>query len=171
MSGCAYHFGGGDRSLPQGYKQLTIPIFKNLTQEVGIEVAFTNSLKQEFERSKVARLMEPSQAEVVLEGEIKSLTYGGTGKTEGGSLPTGTVLASSYDIYVVCSLTLRRQSDRSVLWSGDFSRGRSYGAPAVTLAGINTVNPLYNLSARRQNIDIIAGDMMAEAHDRITENF
>ncbi len=170
LSGCAYRFGNADRSLPGGYKQVNIPIFKNYSQEPSIEVLFTNALTHEFEKSKFARVTETSQSEVFIEGEIRSIQYLGTGKRTDG-LPTGSVLATSYDIQVVVSVAVRRQSDRSALWQGEFTRTRSYSAPQVTLPGVNTVNPLYNLSARRQNLEILANDLMSEAHDRITENF
>lgn len=171
LSACAYRFGNADRSLPEGYRQVNIPIFKNYSQEPSVEVLFTNALIQEFEKSKFARVTEPAQSEVFIEGAIKSINYLGTNRRTEGSLPSGTVLAASYDIQLVVSVTVRRHSDKSILWQGDFTRSRSYSAPQVTLAGVNTVNPLYNLSARRQNLEILANDVMAEAHDRITENF
>lgn len=171
LSSCAYRLGSPDRSLSGGYKQLTIPIFRNMTQETGIEVAFTNALIQEFQRTKTGRVVEPSQAEVQVDGEISSIQYLPGGKKEEGSLPTGAVLASAYTILLKVKITVHRFSDRSVLWQGTFSGERSYTAPQVTQGGLNTVNPLYNLSARRQNIDAMALDMMAEAHDRMTENF
>jgi hypothetical protein len=170
-TGCAYRLGSPDRSLPGGYRQLTIPIFRNLTQETGIEVAFTNALIQEFERSRTGKLVSPEQSEVRVDGEITSIQYLPGGKKEGGTLPTGVVLASEYRILVNTKLTLRRVADRAVLWEGSFPGERTYVAPQVTQGGLNTVNPLYNLSARRQNIEVMATDMMAEAHDRMTENF
>lgn len=171
FSGCAYRLGSPDRSLPGGYRQITIPIFKNLTQETGIELGFTNSLIQEFERSRVARITAPQQSEVLVEGEIVAVTYNMSGVRDGGALPTGTVLATEYRILITANVTLRRQADKSVLWQGTFNGERTYVAPQVTAAGINTANPLYNLSARRQNIDVLATEMMSEAHDRMTENF
>ena len=171
LAGCAYRLGSPDRSLPGGYRQITIPVFKNLTQETGIEVGFTNSLVQEFERSRIARITAAPQSEVLVEGEITSVSYTPGGKREGGSLPTGTVLAAEYRILIAATVTLRRQADKSVLWQGTFNGERTYVAPLVTAAAINTVNPLYNLSARRQNIDVLASEMMSEAHDRMTENF
>ncbi|MBX2993595.1 MAG: hypothetical protein KF681_02195 [Bdellovibrionaceae bacterium] len=171
-TGCAYRLGSPDRSLPGGYRQITIPVFRNLTQETGIEVAFTNALIQEFERSRTGRIVEPSQSEVTVEGEITSIQYLPGGKKEGGTLPSGVVLASEYRILIDAKIILRRVADRAVLWEGNFpNRERTYVAPQVTQGGLNTVNPLYNLSARRQNIEVMAADMMAEAHDRITENF
>lgn len=170
-AGCAYRLGSPDRSLPGGYRQLTIPIFRNLTQETGVEVAFTNSLIEEFERSKTGKVVDQAQAEVEVQGEITSVQYLPGGKKEAGRLPTGSVLASEYRILVTSLITLHRVSDRSVMWQGSFTGERTYVAPQVTQGGLNTVNPLYNLSARRQNIEIMAADMMSEAHDRMTENF
>lgn len=143
--------------------------------EPGIEVAFTNALIQEYERAKIARVTEANQAEVVVEGVIESVSYAKSGNDRSAdqdtSLPTGTVLATSYQILVTAQVTLRRNSDKSILWTGTFNGERTYNSPQVTVAGVNTVNPLYNLSARRQNIEQIALEMMSEAHDRTTENF
>lgn len=169
--GCAYHLGSADRSLPGGYRQVSIPVFRNLSQEVGIEVSFTNALITEFERSRSGKVVEPAQSEVQIEGEITSLQYLSDTNKSGGTLPTGAVLTTEYQIQAKVKVTVRRVSDRSILWEGSFSRDRTYVAPQVTQAGLNTVNPLYNLSARRQNIEIMASDMMSEAHDRMTENF
>lgn len=63
------------------------------------------------------------------------------------------------------------ESDQSVIWTGSFDGSRTYSAASVSLAGIHSVNPLYNLSAKRQNIMLIANDLMAEAHDRIRRTF
>ena len=174
LTGCAYHLGVGTRSIPGGYRQISVPIFKNRTQESGIEVAFTNALIQEFHRSHMARIVDNSLSEVSVQGTIDSVQYlPGAKRVAGDSshLPTGTVIASEYRILISASVRVVRQADGEVLWSGSFSGERTYAAPQVTLAGVNSMNPLYNLSARRQNIDVMANDIMVEAHDRITENF
>jgi hypothetical protein len=175
-NGCAYHVGSGSRSIPGGYKQISIPLFKNYSQETGIEVSYTNALSQEFQRSRVARIVDNSLSEVAVVGQIDSVQYVPGSKrvadaTTPPYLPDGTVLTTEYTITVAATVKLVRQADGTELWSGKFSLSRSYTAPQVTLAGENSANPLYNLSARRQNIDIMANDMMIEAHDRITENF
>ncbi len=138
--------------------------------ETGIEVDFTNSLIQEFERAKIGRVTDSNQAEVIVEGVIDTVTYSPGSLSESG-LPLGSVLATQYQIAVSASVTLRRQSDKAVLWQGNFTGARTYTPPQIKTAGINTANPLYNLSARRQNIGTMASEMMLEAHDRITENF
>ncbi|MBX3018138.1 MAG: LptE family protein [Bdellovibrionaceae bacterium] len=171
LSGCAYRTGGPDRSLPGGYTQIHIPIFKNKTQEVGIEVGFTNALVQEFERSRSARVVSPEYAEAEVEGEIQSVIYQPGGIQGGDKFPKGSVLASEYRVLLVVRVALKRKSDNAELWSGSFQGERTYVAPQVLQAGVNTVNPLYNLSARRQNIENMASDLMSEAHDRMSENF
>lgn len=171
-AGCSYRLGAPDRVLPGGYKQVSIPIFKNLSQEPGIEVAFTNAIIQEFSRSKSARVVDPIFAEAQLIGQIMSVQYrpGGESVSE-RPLPAGTVLATQYNIIIEVQVTLRRRSDGQILHQQNYTREQPYTAPQVKQAGVNTVNPLYNLSSRRQNIDIMATDMMSEAHDRISENF
>lgn len=137
-------------------------------------MAFSNALIQEFQRSRIARVVDNALSEVAVVGQIETVQYlPGAKRVAGDSsyLPKGTVIASEYRILVTASVKVVRQSDGAELWTGMFSGERTYAAPQVTLAGVNSVNPLYNLSARRQNIDIIAGDLMVEAHDRITENF
>jgi len=176
VSGCAYRLGIANRSLPGGYKYLSIPVFKNLTQEPGPEVGFTNALIKEFERSEVAKMTTESLSDVKILGAITSIQYlPGTGikaeEQQGAYLPKGTVIANDYRILVSVRVSVVRQADNSEIWTGNFSGERTYVAPKITLAGVNSANPLYNLSARRQNIDSVANDMMAEAHDRITENF
>ncbi len=172
FTSCAsYRWGQSERTLPGGYRQVFIPVFKNYTQEPGVGVDFTNAIRQEFERSKVARLSDPERAEVEILGELMTLSYVPEAPIQGGTLPTGTVLATAYDIRLLVRITLKKKSDGSVLWTSDFTSTRSYIASQATMAGINTVNPLYNLSARRQNLQIMSTTMMAEAHDRMTENF
>lgn len=176
LSSCAYRVGMSSRSLPGGYKYLSIPVFKNSTQETGIEVGFTNALIQEFERSQVGKVTSENLSDVKIVGVVDSVQYLPGSKLTSGSeaapyLSQGTVLASDYRILVSVTVSIIRQADNTSIWTGSFSGERTYNSPQVTLAGVNSVNPLYNLSARRQNIDSVANDMMAEAHDRITENF
>lgn len=170
LTSCAYRWGTPDRTLPGGFKTVAVPIFKNLSMEPGIEVGFTNAIRQEFERSKIARLTDKAEAGAEIEGKILTLQYLPSGPRETG-LPTGAVIASQYRILIQVEVVLKNIANGKVLWSGRFSGERTYNAPQVTAAGINSVNPLYNLSARRQNIEVLATTLMSEAHDRVTENF
>ena len=175
LSSCAYKLKATQRQLPGGYQTVAVPVFKNKTQETGIEVSFTNALIKQFHKSEVAHLSESNVADVVAMGTIEALTYEPQGPVQLGDkapyLPKGTVLATSYRVLMTVSLNLVRQSDKQVLWSSSFKGETSYSAPHVTVSSVNTVNPLYNLSARRQYIDDLAQDMMTEAHNQLTESF
>lgn len=176
LPACAYRFGQGTRSLPGGYHQMSVPIFKNRSPEPGIEVAFTQALQQEFLRSKVARVVDDPLAEVRVEGEIVSVEYlpeaqRAAGDSNAGYLPQSTVIASKYRVLTVVDVRLIRRSDGESLWTGRFNGEATYSAPFVTLPHVNSVNPLYNLSARRQNFETLAASMMTEVHGRMTENF
>jgi TolB-like protein len=176
LSSCAYQFGTGNRSIPGGYKSLSVPVFKNKSFETGAEVFFTNALLQEFQRGGVARVVDDSLAEVRVEGEISDLRYYPEAKktSEDPSapyLPEGTVLTTEYTIAVTTKIRVVRRSDNIEIWAGNFTRERQYSAPQVTIGGLNSVNPLYNQSARRQYIDWAASDLMAEAYNRMTESF
>ena len=177
MSCASYSWGPSARALPGGYKEVAIPIFINQTQEVGIEVYFTNALIQEIMRSGVAKVVDDETSDVKIVGELNNLQYEPSGpiisdpKKKTNYLPQETVLASAYNTVLTVTLKMIRRGDSKELWTGTFRGERSYGAPRVTLSGVNSVNPLYNMSARRINIEAISGDVMAEAYDRLTENF
>lgn len=163
-----------DRKFPGGYEYVAVPVFKNLTQETGTEVYFTNALITELERSKIVTVADKSNAQVTLEGTISSITYtpsSQTRATDSRYLPEGTVLTTEYYINVEVGLTARRNSDQKIVWSSNFNSRRSYTAPRIGIRSLNSSNALYNHSARYQNIQAMATDMMTEAHDRITENF
>lgn len=167
---CAYRWGENQRSLPGGYRQIFVPIFKNSSMEPGVEIAFTNFFIQEIERAQVARVVERERAEVVLEGEITEVTSSGEQITNEKTI-LGFSQARQYLLNVVVRVQLKRLSDGKTLHSGTYSRQRTYKAPSLTQAGLNSMNPLYNRSAQHQNIETMAKILMAEAHDRLTDNF
>mgnify|MGYP001427532633 CR=1 FL=1 len=178
LCSCAYQLGYRTRRLPGGYRTVSIPVFSNITQEVGLEGYFTNSLIREFERSRVAKIAEKSYSPVYVQGEIQSVALTANGQTAANSksaelrfLPKNTVLNTGYRVTVQINLKLIRNSDKSVIWQQNFVNERVFSAAQISVPGINSVNPLYNHSAKHQNIAILADEMMREAHDRLTERF
>ncbi len=176
LSGCAYRLGDADRQIPGGYRTIAIPMFQNKTMEAGIETYFTNAVVREFERGRVGRVVSKDEAQTTLEGSIDSITYRVSSQIESGDpatlgLPRNTILNTNYQIVLITTIRVRRNSDQKVLWEGSFNGERSYLAPRIGAEGVNTANSLYNQSARNQNISAMAADLMVEAHNRITENF
>jgi Lipopolysaccharide-assembly len=167
--GCAYHAGRGDRQLPGGYRTVAVPMFKNNTHDAGIEVYMTNALVREFERMKVGRVADKSEAQTTLQGVIQDILYT---PNSTNLIPNGSKLNQQYLINLKVNLKLVRNSDQKVLWEGAFVREQSYNTPQIiTTDALTSANALYNHSARYQNLEIMANDLMAEAHDRLTENF
>lgn len=175
-SGCAYRAGFSERRIPGGYDLVSVPTFKNSTPEAGVEVYFTNSLIREVERSKLARVVPKASAQTTLIGSIDRIEYLAGSPTkasrdESNFLPEGTVLNAEYRILATVKLELRRNSDQKSLWAGVFQGERSYQTPRIGVTSLNTANAIYNHSAHYVNLQAMAADMMAEAHDRLTENF
>ena len=168
--GCAYRVGLAERQIPGGYSLIAVPIFKNLSAEPGAEVLFTNAMIREIERSSLAKVTNKSGAQVVLEGSVQGVTYAAT-ETVAKDLPPGTIQNKTYSVRINASLKLQRVSDQKVIWTGAFEGESTYFAPLVSVTGLNTVNSLYNHSAHQKEIEKLAESMMAEAQDRMTENF
>ncbi len=171
---CAYHPGFGDRQIPGGYRAIAVPVFKNSTHEAGVEVFFTNAFIREMQRSKIGLLSDKDSAQVTVEGFVDGISFvpgGVVADDPNAKLPRGTALNTTYSIVAVATLRLRRNSDQKILWEGSFSRQSSYYTPRIGIEPLTGANALYNHSARYQNIELLAADMMTEAHDRLTENF
>lgn len=175
IASCAYRFGSPERRIPGGYHLLAVPVFSNKTQEVTIETFFTHSMIMEVEKSSLARVTPKEESQAILMGEITKISYilgtEITEKTQGFQLPLGTVLSKEYRIIAEATIRLVRSSDMAVLWEGNVQGEKRYPAPVITKEVLNTANPLYNQSAKIQNIQQMAQDMMAEAYERMTENF
>ena len=184
INGCGYRFGYASRSLPGGYDQLAIPVFKNNTQIVGIEPYFTNAIREEFDRSKIAKVVTKGVAPVVLNGAIIGIqlargvpTRGnydpdaGTDTSGIARLPKNTALSTELRVIVSADLELVRSSDKKVLWRGSFQNEVLYSTARIGTGVVNAANANYNDSIFHQKVSELSLVMMEEAHDRVTENF
>lgn len=177
LSACSYNWGGVSRGIPGGYDKITVPMFRNSTAESGIEPYFTSAIIEEIERGALAHVTTRTDAQLILDGEIESVRFiqeEKATKDQGGAfanLPNDAVMTKAYRLVVAVKLSLRRISDETVIWSGDFQGEQRYEAPLVTDVNENSVNPLYNQSARHLTMKVLSKVIMAEVNDRMTENF
>ena len=161
------------------FQELSIPMFKNKTQIVGIEVYFTSSLIRKFARSKVAKVVDSSLAQVSLRGEIESVIFKSSGFSDtreqhllsDEKISTSKTLASTYDVIIHVRLKLIQRKDGKVLWEEDFREESSYQAPQIGLEKMNASNPLYNHRVRLEKIKEIAEETMSKAHNLMIEQF
>jgi hypothetical protein len=175
-SGCAYHFGLAERALPGGYTQVAIPMFKNQSGEVGIEPFFTNSLIRRFSRSQAARVTDKELSPLLLLGFVDSVQIVNgpaviNSSPQGRSLPDQAVLITEYRLLVKTHIVLKRKSDDKIMWQGTFTNEKVYAPPRIGAELVNSANATYNQSVKMETIALLAEEMMAEAHDRMTENF
>jgi len=170
MNACAYRLGAPERSIPGGSRDVRVPMFKNLSQEVGIETSFTNALIDELSKSRVAKVNP--QAEVEVLGIIESVKYSPLGKKTVSAIGSDQiVLATDYRIEIVMQMQVRQRDADKILWVDKFTGERTFSGSQVSSPIVSSANPLYNLSAKRRNIAELAQDLVAEATDKMTESF
>jgi outer membrane lipopolysaccharide assembly protein LptE/RlpB len=74
IAGCGYHVAGTSPSLPEDWKSIAIPAFKNATTSYRIEQKFTAAVIRQFiERTKYHITQDPQNADAVLHGEVVSI--------------------------------------------------------------------------------------------------
>lgn len=173
-TGCAsYQWGTGDRNIPGGHKKIMVPLFINLTQEVGAEIPFTKAMSKEIERSSFSELVDGEDHDVILRGTVQQIDVQGFGVIDvvdpGDSRARG--LNTAYQIRATILIELLNPKDGNVIWSSSVSGSRGYNGPKLTQKSVRTANPLYNKSAREQNLTIVANELMSEAFDKMTERF
>ena len=176
-SGCAYHWGYSDNSLPGGYTLIAVPVFRNLSQEPGIQVSATTALRTQISRNAKLRIVGINEAPVVARGTIRTVDIVGSGIVRGeeGSsfedLPKNATIYTRYTVSVHVDLSLVRTSDNRVVWSGSTSASEYYPAPQVQSGSINSANATYNSSARRKAIAVASERVLANLYDSMTEGF
>ena len=175
---CAYKLSSQVDALPNQVKRVHMPVFNNKSTEPGVEVYFTESLKTEAIKSGLVQLAgSESDSDAVLTGVITDIDVVSDesvneSKDDGQSfLPNSTVLSSQTRVIVTVTVTLKKKNSSEILWSSDFKQSRVYTPPQITLPVISTANNLYNLSARRQTLEILSKEMMQLAFDRLVDNF
>lgn len=172
-SGCSYHLGRLGRRLPGGAKNIHVKMFENRTQEVGIESDFTNSFVSELARTGIADVTAEHDADAYLVGIIHTVDSPGTSSrpmADAAANGNRATLFTDYQTRVTIVLRLLDKNNKE-LWQGQVLGERNYKAPQLTLPSLRTANPLYNQSARRQNLKEISKTMASEAVLRMTENF
>ena len=175
-SSCAYKLSNSVNQLPGGITTITVPMFKNESKEPNIEVYFTNSFRAEVLRfGRISLVNQESLAEAVVTGTIKSVRIISDESVieskNATYLPFGTVMATQVRVIVNVSMKMTEVKTQKILWSADYEQFKNYTPPQITLPVINSANNLYNLSERRQTLEILSRDMMQLALDRLVDNF
>jgi len=175
VQSCGYNWGHYNRALPEGYKTVFVDVFDNKSQEPVAEILFTNAIIKELQRSGFVLVRDKSRAEVVLKGTVMTVAFAGLNSTTSFSDAQNQAFRSSlftqYQVNIASNLKLYRAIDNKMLWQTTVRGGKTYFGPRLTNAGLRSSNPLYNQSARKRTMKVVAQEMMNEAFDRMTETF
>jgi hypothetical protein len=154
ISGCGYRFAAGPATLPEGIRAVSAPVFVNNTAEPGLQVVFTQALRDELARSGVE---SRSDADAELSGELAAV-WGGPSLLTTPSQPklTADAFLASYRVFATARLRLTKAG--KALGSLEVMGSEDY------LPGADVVQTEANrqLALRR-----LAGRLMREGCERL----
>ncbi len=139
---CGYRFPGGGE-IPGGIRAVSIPLFDNLTNEIGLENILTNDLTNEFLiRRKKSLAKDDTTADGRLLGNIVSILTRTITQTEaGGSIER--------EVVVVVDVKLIDQKEQVVWTTRGITSRENYDVGAdSTVAEVNRQEAIRELSVR-----------------------
>lgn len=149
LLGCGYRVVRPGGALPEGVQAVWAPVFANFTAEPGLEVAYTQALREQLLR---AGALGEDSAPVRLEGAVQSVSAGPLVATPGR--------LSSYRVTAVVQLKLTRE-------------GKTLSA--TTVSGSEDYLPgadlLFSEANRQAALKRLAETMMREGYERLTAGF
>src|SRR3989338_8294812 len=124
---CGYHFKPLSENLPGDIKNVSIPTFKNVTQEAVLESFFTDALVREFLKSKRVQIVSPAHADGIIYGKIFSFQIVGTTHSEEkfGSSRSPKILTREYNAIIDVEIKLKDR-DGNELWKRIISDSERY---------------------------------------------
>lgn len=152
---CGYRFPGGGE-IPGGIKTVSIPLFVNRTNEIGLENTITNDLTNQFIiRRKKALVDDEKMAGGILNGEIVSVFTRTITQTEAG----GSV---EREVVVAIDLKLTDKKDQLVWVTRGVAARETYDVGANSLeTELNRQEAIQELSVR----------LVEKIYNRLIEDF
>lgn len=109
LGGCGYTLRG---TLPPHIKTIFVPIFRNRTQEPGIESVVTRAVVEGFSTNGRLRVVSREQADAVLDGEVTGYTIASVAFDRDANVRL-------YRLIVTVNLRLRDLRENKVLFQQD----------------------------------------------------
>jgi Lipopolysaccharide-assembly len=143
-AGCGYHFASSGSGLPQDAKTIYVARFSNTSRFTGFNDQFMRYMKDEIAEHKRLQLVdEPSQADLVLTGEILRVETAPAGFNAVSE-------ASIYQQYMVVHAQLEDRHTDKVIWSNVLSSIDQF--PTVSQTTVTTSPEFLQQNLRSQNI-------------------
>jgi hypothetical protein len=122
-AGCGYRLGS---LLPPTMKSVSVPNFKNYTNQPGIEAQVTNGVIERFQVDGTLQVLPHDEADTQLLGEI--IDY----KREGLTLSTSTDATTTYRLIIAVRLTFKDLKTGKVLWVANRIEGENTFPPGLS---------------------------------------
>ncbi len=168
LFGCGYHFPGDAGVLPGGGTRVHVSTFTNQSREPGLENSVRDALENEILRRGNFELVSTGEAEVVLEGVIKSLQYRPIAFSNSDE-------ALQYETIMTVSVLLRDPKRKAIVWRvSNLRESDSFGAvPGTVVVQSSQFQEQSTLNAQNlaQLTDVqLSESQKDEAIERVLEN-
>ncbi|ABC76057.1 hypothetical membrane protein [Syntrophus aciditrophicus SB] len=158
VSGCGYHFVGGEDNIDPRIQKVFVDTFANRTSQAGLESLFRNAFIDQVLRSSRFQLAgRREEADAIIRGSIQRLN------TTHLSYQT-TDLAAEERVTVVMEVTLEERVSKKILWQNqNFSYYGDYPVASGSLTATET--------ERQSAIAKLAGDAAERAYSLMLSGF
>jgi outer membrane lipopolysaccharide assembly protein LptE/RlpB len=112
LGGCGYTLRG---TLPPHIQTVSVPIFRNRTQEPGVESVITRAVVEGFSTNGRLRVASRDQADAILDGEVTGYTVASVAFDRDANVRL-------YRLIVTVNLRLRDLRENTVLFQQDSVR-------------------------------------------------
>lgn len=164
---CGYRMARFDNPELEGINTIAIPFFENTTYEPGLDAIFTYAFSNKFIETKRLQLAGIDEADLVLHGTIKRVSYDALGMSEDRR-------SLQWRIWVTAQVTVTERETGRVLWKrASLRHSEEYRTTDVTeqQPGIKTDELQLDAAARQQAFRELAADMAEQAHDGLLQGF
>lgn len=156
LVGCGYGFRGTVSYLPADIQTIAISYPIDKAGEPDLADILAQALIQEFNRSKLLKLVEPAQADVILKGTIRSVASGAVAFED-----VRTALERRVTVVVDMEL-VRRRNDQLIWRQRGLAEGEDYQVDSAS--AVTEENRLEALTEAAEKLAM-------RVHDSIFENF
>jgi outer membrane lipopolysaccharide assembly protein LptE/RlpB len=162
LAGCGYHFASEGSGLPQDAKTIYVSRFSNASRLTGVNDQFMRYLKDQIAEHKRLQLVdEPSQADLVLSGQILRVDTAPVGFN-------GVSEASIYQQYMVVRAELQDRHTDKVLWANVLSSIDQF--PTVSATAVTTSPEFLQQNLRSQDIANLPNIQVAQTQQAFSSS-
>ena len=147
LSSCGYHFSGTGAIVPEGTKNISVPVFFNATNEPNVDVEVTQAVVEELMTDGRLKVVSLEEAELALRGriaryEVIPLSYN----------PQSYV--QQYRVRLVVDASLEDLRSKKILWQEKGIESSLISDYAVTIGDIRATRIAKDAAIKKASQDI-----------------